>query len=128
MSLTAWTSRSLDARHVSRMRMRLACLSEQIHAAITRPNAETLSAVIDAARWARFDVDDALAFKGHVADLRDAHWRELRFETPMSARAVFEAFTAAHVRTLGLVETRNLRALLDGLLNVARGWLAALGA
>jgi len=119
-------ARHVDPEPVARVRARIAKLNETLDAAIAAPTRDAVAAVIDAARWARLDVDTALALKGHVADLRDARWTSLRFSTAPAALATFAAFVDAPTQVLNLVEMRNLRARLEGLLAVARGYHATL--
>ena len=111
---------------VERVRARMAKLIASVHAAIADANRATLGDVIDAARWARFDVDSALALKGHVADLPDAHWTALRYTHREAALATLTAFLETP-RAVSLVSMRNLRARLDGLITVARGLANELG-
>ncbi|GAC1577450.1 MAG: hypothetical protein NVS3B20_25550 [Polyangiales bacterium] len=118
--------RVLDANHVDRVHARLGRLIATIRAGMAAPSRKTLAAIIDDARWTRLDVDNSLALKGHVADLRDAHWSGLLFTSPLQALEVLEAFVRAPTEGLDLVEMRNLRARLDGVLSVARGYGAAL--
>ncbi len=114
-------SRNLDPAAVERVRTRLDKLNELIRVAIADPTAHNIAAVVDTARWARLDVDSALALKGHVADLRDAHWTTLQYSGREGALATFATFIEAPVGSLNLVAMRNLRARLEGLITIARG-------
>jgi hypothetical protein len=116
----------LEPDLVARVSTRLAKLNSAIRSALDAADREAVASVIDRARWARFDVDSALAFKRQVSPLRDAHWSKLRFTNASDALKTLHAFLEASPGSLGLVEMRNLRARLDGLLNVARGYDAAL--
>lgn len=118
--------REIERDHIERVRARVAKLHESIGAAVEAPTLDTLAAVVDDARWTRLDVDTALALKGHVADLRDAHWTTLQFTTPADALATFESFASAPTSNYALIEMRNLRARVEGLLKVARGYHALL--
>lgn len=118
-------ARELERDHVERVRTRLNRLIETVRTAIAAPSTATLAAVIDDARWTRLDVDTSLALKGHVADLRDAAWRDRSFTTESGALATLEEFAAAPSGKLSLIEMRNLRARLDGLLAVVRGYHAS---
>lgn len=119
-------SREIEPEALVRVRARLATLMSALRAALARPDRERLGELVDRARWARFDVDVALSLKGHVTDLRDEPWRTLRFSEPREARQTLEAFLEAPVYRLPLVEMRNLRARLDGLIVVTNGWIEAL--
>lgn len=66
--------------------------------------------------------------KGHVPNLRDARWEQLRFTNAGEALATLAAFVDAPSKGFGLVEMRNLRARVDGLLKVSRGYQQALNA
>jgi hypothetical protein len=119
---TGWTQRGLDPVDVARVRGRLDHLERALRDAMDDPSRAHLDAVIDAARWTRFDVDGALAFKGHVPDLRDASWRALSPPANVDAACItFERFVSARPTSWDLVAMRNLRARLDGLIATARG-------
>jgi curved DNA-binding protein CbpA len=115
-------SRSVDSREVTRVRERMQKLDRALEIALGEPNEHNVEAVVDAARWARLEVDSALAFKGHVADLRDEAWKRLTYTDRKSALEVFTRFRLMTEATWDLVALRNLRARLDGLLAVARGF------
>lgn len=117
--------RSLDPAKIARVHERLARLNKAIARAIANPSSEHIADVIDAARWARLDVDTVLALKGHVPDLRDGHWATLGYTDRRTALATLAAFAEAQTGS-DIVAMRNLRARLDGLLAVARGLAAAL--
>lgn len=101
-------------------------MNDAIRATLADVTTVNVDAVIDAVRWARLDVDSALALKGHVADLRDGHWSTLRYTDRPVAAATFAAFLEAAIPTWDLKALRNLRARLDGMLAVARGLAAEL--
>ena len=128
-----WTRRVLAAEDVERVRARLVRLFEALHRALDDPGPAhdpatrraCVDAVIDAARWARLDVDGALAFKGHVAELRDADWLRLSPASHDEALAIFRRFLASRTTSWDLVAMRNLRARLEGLLVSARALTTA---
>jgi hypothetical protein len=113
--------RTLDPAAVARVLVRLGALNAALRTAIHDPSPGNAAVVVDAARWARLEVDSALALKGHVAGLRDQSWCTLKFTTRSAALATFTAFVDGHRDALDLVEMRNLRARLEGLLTIARG-------
>jgi hypothetical protein len=113
--------RTLEPESVAQVQRRFEVVDAAIRAALAEPTRANLDAVIDAARWARFDVDAALAMKGHVPDLRDEHWATMKFTTPAMALSMLENFVATPLERLDLVAMRNLRARLTGVLAMARG-------
>ncbi len=118
---SGWTSRDLEPAAVERVRGRIDKLGDVVRATLADPSAANVDAVIDRARWARLDVDSALALKGHVADLRDGHWSALRYTDRRAAIETLTAFLETKGRAPDLTAMRNLRARLEGLLAVARG-------
>jgi len=85
--------------------------------------------LIDHARWAKLYIDLELAFKPY-RDVRDAEWTTRRFVSEAAARQMFEEFRASlsdvAAETEGHVAQRNLRARVEGVLNVAQQWWGAL--
>ncbi|MGZ3449447.1 MAG: J domain-containing protein [Polyangiales bacterium] len=114
-------SRELEPEAVARVRRRLEILEAAIRSACSDPSPSKIAEVIDAVRWARLDVDTALAMKGHVADLFDEHWARMTFTTRAKAFWVLRQFIGAPIARLDLVGMRNLRARLTGVLAIARG-------
>ncbi len=98
---------------------------------VAQMDAALLEQLLDAARWTRTHVDLELALQREVGDIRDQSWRELQFTNETAARSALRDFSAA-IRPLpdaGLklqVELRNLRARLDGLIQLSSGWWKAL--
>jgi hypothetical protein len=113
--------RHLDPEAVARVRTRIEALDAAIRALLSDPNGVDGAAVTDAARWARLDVDTALAMKGHVPDLRDDAWAHMKFTSREHARATLRQFVTEPITRLDLVGMRNLRARLTGVLAMSRG-------
>ena len=118
----------LDAERVARVRARIEKVNEAIRAALQKPSREAVAAIVDQARWAKLETDTALAFKRQAGTLRDAHWADLKFTSQDAAQKTLEEFASAPTKNANLVDMRNLRARIDGLLNVARGYEAAITA
>ena len=98
--------------------------------AVLRSTRQSIDDVVDVARWSRLETDLALGLKGHVDPLRDAEWSSLQYQGPADAARVMIKFRAHAAKldqaSLDLVELRNLRARLDGLIAVLSGLLREL--
>jgi hypothetical protein len=98
-----------------------------IDLAVLSATRQSIDEVVDVARWCRLETDLALGLKGHVDPLRDAGWSSLQYQGPAEAARVIVHFRKIAARLdqarLDLVELRNLRARLDGLITVLSGLL-----
>ena len=96
-----------------------------IDLAVLRATRPSIEDVVDVARWSRLETDLALGLKGHVDPLRDAAWSSLQYQGPAEAARVMVKFRKLagelDQASLDLVELRNLRARLDGLIAVLSG-------
>jgi hypothetical protein len=117
--------RDLDSAAIGRVRKRLDTLDAAIRSALEAPSPQRFATVVDVARWARLDVDTALAMKGHVPNLRDERWARMTYTTRQSALDTLQEFLSQPIARLDLVGMRNLRARLSGVIAVARGASAA---
>jgi hypothetical protein len=81
--------------------------------------------LIDSARWAKLYIDLELAYQKY-REVTDAEWTTRRFLTEVTARQLLVEFrgTLSDVAaaTTGVVPLRNLRARVEGVLNVAQEW------
>lgn len=81
--------------------------------------------LVDTARWAKLYIDFELAFKPYHG-VEDAEWATRRFLTEVTARQMLAEFRATlsdvAATTAGVMRLRNLRARVEGVLNVAQEW------
>jgi curved DNA-binding protein CbpA len=121
-------SREIDPESRANVHRSLLRLVAAIDLATMHSTAESVAAVIDLGRWCKFETDLALALKGHVDPLRDAGWSSSVYEGPAAAARLIVKFRklAAELDPAGLdlVELRNLRARLEGLIAVLSGFVA----
>jgi hypothetical protein len=84
-----------------------------------------LERLVDHARWAKLYIDLELAFKPYWG-VEDAEWSTRHFVTEPTARLMLEEFRSTlsdvAAATAGHVKLRNLRARVEGVVNVAQGW------
>ncbi|HYH97209.1 hypothetical protein [Hyalangium sp.] len=84
-----------------------------------------LERLVDQARWAKLYIDLELAFKPYWG-VEDAAWSTRHFVTEPTARQMLEEFRSTlsdvAAATAGHVKLRNLRARVEGVVNVAQGW------
>jgi hypothetical protein len=85
--------------------------------------------LVDLSRWAKLYIDFELAYQPY-RDVRDADWSTRRFSTEDEARKLLVEFRSTlrdvAAATTGHVELRNLRARVDGVLNVSQEWWRSL--
>jgi len=116
---------------IAEVHVRLGKLLGSIDELLGTPKADIrmLERLIDLARWAKLYIDLELAFKPY-RDVRDAEWATRRFSTETAARQMFEEFRSTlsdvAAETAGHVQLRNLRARVEGVLNVAQQWWGTL--
>lgn len=81
--------------------------------------------LVDSARWAKLYIDFELAFKPY-REVADADWARRHFKTEGTARQLLAEFRSTlsdvAATTAGVMPLRNLRARVEGVLNVAQGW------
>jgi hypothetical protein len=81
--------------------------------------------LVDHARWSKLYIDLELAYQPYW-DVRDAAWATFRFSTEDVARKVLGEFRSTlrdvSAVTAGHVQLRNLRARVEGVLNIAQEW------
>jgi hypothetical protein len=81
--------------------------------------------LVDSARWAKLYIDFELAYQKY-REVTDAEWTTRRFLTEVTARHLLVEFrgTLSDVaaETADVVPLRNLRARVEGVLNVAQEW------
>jgi hypothetical protein len=84
-----------------------------------------LERLVDYARWAKLYIDLELAFQPYWG-VQDAEWTTRHFVTDAQARQMLEEFCSTlgdvTAATAGHVKLRNLRARVEGVLNVAEEW------
>jgi hypothetical protein len=84
-----------------------------------------LERLVDSARWAKVYIDFELAFQKY-REVADAAWAERRFLTEVTARQTLAEFRSTlsdvTAATAGVAPLRNLRARVEGVLNVAQDW------
>jgi hypothetical protein len=84
-----------------------------------------LERLVDSARWAKVYIDFELAFQKYQ-EVADAAWATRRFLTEVTARQTLAEFRSTlsdvAATTAGVVPLRNLRARVEGVLNVAQDW------
>jgi hypothetical protein len=116
---------------IAEVHVRLGKLLASIDELLGTPKADIrlLERLIDHARWAKLYIDLELAFKPY-RDVRDAEWATRRFSSEAPARQMFEEFRSSlsdvSAETDGHVALRNLRARVEGVLNVAQQWWGSL--
>ncbi|WP_224366680.1 hypothetical protein [Hyalangium versicolor] len=88
-------------------------------------DARLIEQLADHARWAKLYIDLELAYQPYW-DVRDADWATRRFETEDQARQLLVEFRSTmrdvSAVTAGHVQLRNLRARVEGVLNVSQEW------
>ena len=81
--------------------------------------------LVDLARWSKLYIDLELAYQPYW-DVQDAAWSTFRFSTEEQARKLLAEFRSTlrdvAAATAGHVALRNLRARVDGVLNVSQEW------
>jgi curved DNA-binding protein CbpA len=111
---------------IDRLRSLLGAMDRASNAPI---GVKAIDAVLDEARWSRLYVDLALAFQRQVYPLRDDAWCTARYTGEREAWKLLASFRETVVRLeamqLDVVELRNLRARLDGLIAVLEGFQRA---
>lgn len=84
-----------------------------------------LERLVDTARWAKVYIDLELAFQKY-REVADASWATRRFLTEVTARQMLAEFRSTlsdvAATTAGVMPLRNLRARVEGVLNVAQEW------
>jgi hypothetical protein len=112
---------------IAEVHVRLGKLLASIDELLGSPTVDIrlIERLIDHARWAKLYIDLELAFKPY-RDVRDADWVTRRFVSEAATRQMFEEFRASlanvAAETNGHVAQRNLRARVEGVLNVAQQW------
>src|SRR5512140_309607 len=85
--------------------------------------------LVDLARWTKLYIDLELAYQPYW-DVQDAEWSTRRFSTEEAARQLLVEFRSTlrdvAAATVGHVKLRNLRARVDGVLNVSQEWWKSL--
>ncbi|WP_224248936.1 hypothetical protein [Hyalangium gracile] len=101
----------------------LAAIDELLETSST--DIRLIERVVDLARWSKLYIDLELAYKPY-RDVRDAEWTTRKFTTEESARKLLVEFRDTlrdvEASTTGHVEQRNLRARVEGVLNVTQEW------
>ncbi|KFE69915.1 hypothetical protein DB31_4957 [Hyalangium minutum] len=116
---------------IAEVHMRLGKLLGSIDEVLGTPKVDirSIERLIDQARWAKLYIDFELAFKPY-RDVLDADWGTRKFVSETSARQMFEEFRTrlgdVAAETAGHVPLRNLRARVEGVLNVAQQWWGTL--
>lgn len=116
---------------IAEVHLRLGKLLGSIDEVLATPKVDVrmLERLIDHARWAKLYIDFELAFKPY-RDVQDADWGTRKFESDATARQMFEEFRTrlgdVGAETAGHVPLRNLRARVEGVLNVAQQWWGTL--
>lgn len=92
-------------------------------------NIREIERLVDLTRWTKLYIDLELAFQPYW-DVRDAAWASFHFSTEEVARQLLVEFrsTLRDVagETAGHVQLRNLRARVEGVLNVSQEWWKSL--
>jgi hypothetical protein len=92
-------------------------------------NIRTIERLVDLARWTKLYIDLELAYQPYW-DVEDAPWRTRQFSTEDAARKLLVEFRSTlrdvAATTAGHVKLRNLRARVDGVLNVSQEWWRSL--
>jgi hypothetical protein len=115
---------------IAEVQSRVEQLGSVIDEAVAAPatTIRMVERIVDHARWVRLYVDLELAFKPY-RDVQDAAWSTRRFSTEDQARQFLSEFRATiqdvSAVTAGLTELRNLRARVEGVLNVGQEWWQA---
>lgn len=89
----------------------------------------SIERLVDLARWTKLYIDLELAYQPYW-DVRDAAWASFHFSTEEVARQLLVEFRSTlrdvAAETAGHVKLRNLRARVDGVLNVSQEWWTSL--
>src|SRR5918999_447402 len=116
---------------IAEVHMRLGKLLGSIDELLGTPKTDIrmIERLVDHARWAKLYIDLELAYKPYWG-VQDAEWTARRFLTEASARHMLEEFRSRlsdiAAETAGHVGLRNLRARVEGVLNVAQQWWGTL--
>lgn len=112
---------------VADVQARIEQLLAVIDEVVAAPAVKTwpLEKVIDHARWVMLYIDLELAFQPY-RDVQDAAWASRRFTTEEAARQLLVEFRSSvsdlAAVTAGHRALRNLRARVEGVLNVTLEW------
>lgn len=101
----------------------LADIDELLQSTVT--DIRLLERLVDHARWSKLYIDLELAYQPYW-DVRDAAWATFEFSTEDVARKVLGEFRSTlrdvSAATTGHVQLRNLRARVEGVLNISQEW------
>jgi hypothetical protein len=120
-------SREIEPEARASVHRSLLRLLAAIDSAVRSSTSASITEVVDRARWCKLETDLALGLKGHVDPLRDAEWSSFLYQGPADAARIIVRFRRLAEELsqarLDLVELRNLRARLEGLIAVLAGLL-----
>jgi hypothetical protein len=112
---------------IAEMHVRLGKLLSAIDEILESSSTEIrmIERLVDVARWAKLYIDFELAYQKYQ-EVQDAAWTSRRFLTEVTARQMLAEFRSTlsdvAATTNGVVPLRNLRARVEGVLNVAQEW------